>query len=778
MTESASRKPLAWPAMRASAVFIAGILLAAAFPCDPAPIAVLLGAAVLLIVPFHKREVAGDILAAAVLLLTGMFVLDARNAVERPLAIQPEWTRETIRVEGVVSGDVRERKGSVYFTLNCRSLSSERAEYRVSGLLPCVLYNRAVFLSEGSRISLRGRLRPIHHPLESRSFPKAPGGIRFTERLAVYPGAGEIGILEPGGGFFGNIRERVRSLVARYDFGGRNDLLLALTIGDMRAITPETRDTFTRSGIAHLLAVSGMNLGVLAVVVHFLLGLPGLGRNARFYATGAILLIYAGVCGFQPPIARAFLMAVLLSAALILERRNNPENALFAALILILAADPAALGGASLQLSFAAVWMLLTFHSPVMRRIPKRLTGIPLAREVLGIGVATLLASLITAPIAAAHFGLLPLASLPVNLPAVPLASLITVTGMGVIGLIALGPFFAAPAQAAAHLIGYLVLGLAWLADHAARIPFASLETGGIPPFAVAAFTMWLFIFSRRRGRPVFRKFLLYIPLVLIAVWTWSPLARAAQSKKECLATFFDVGQGDAAMVRSGGLAFLVDTGPPWGESTALEAVVIPTLKNLGVNRLEGVFLSHLDADHAAGLAPLLGRIPVERIFCRESAADSLRSRYGVPVAALSAGDSVAFPGGSVLVMAPGASAAESLTENGRSLVFAFSAGESRIIFPGDIGPEDQRAALPWAERLSASVLKVPHHGAAGLDSEFLLETHPGVAIISCGRDNRYGHPAAETVSLLERCGCRILRTDRDGTVTVDLRTSAIATER
>lgn len=764
--------------MKASAGFIAGIMFAAAFPWDPAPIAALLGTGILLLALCRKRDAAGDLLAVAVLLLAGMFVYSAQNAVRRPLAIKSEWTREMLQVEGTVYGDVQERRGSAYFTLNCISLATDSASFRITGLLPCVAYDRIVFLSEGSRISLRGRLRTIHHPIESRSFKAVPGGMRFTERLAVSPGESGIVILKQGDGFFGNIRDAVRSLVAHYDFGGRNDLLLALTIGDMRAISPETRETFTRSGIAHLLAVSGMNLGVLAVVVHFLLGLFPLGRKTRFFSAAIILFLYTGMCGFQPPITRALLMAVLFSAAILLERRKNAENILFAALIFILATNPASLGGASLQLSFAAVWMLVTFYSSSMALFPKSVMKIPTAKEILGIGVATLLASIVTAPIAAAHFGLLPLASLPVNLPAVPLASLITVAGMGAIGLIALGPFFAAPAQVASHLVGFALQALACLAEHAMRLPFASVDTGDIPVLAIAAFAAWMFIFSRRKRRPLFQKLLLYIPLVLLAVWTWSPLARAAQAKKEYSATFFDVGQGDAALVRTDGLAFLIDTGPLWGDFSAAEAVVIPSLQNMGVERLDGVFLSHMDVDHAAGLAPLLRNMAVKHIYCRESAADSLRSRYNVPVATLCAGDSVAFPGGGIIVLAPPGSSPDGPTENSRSLVFRLTIGANGILFPGDIDPEGQRASLPWGGRLSAAILKVPHHGASGLDADFLLAVRPKIAVISCGRDNRYGHPASETLSLLERAGCRVVRTDEEGTVTVDLHNLEIITER
>lgn len=778
MKDGPSRIHLAWPAMKASAAFAAGVLLGAGIPVGPAPVALTLGLSIFLLFHWRNRGASGDFLALTVLILSGMFAFCAQNSLQRSLEIPFELMRKEIRVEGMVAGDVRLRRGNTFFTLNCRSISTDSVSCRISGLLPCVLYDRTVLLSEGTRVSLGGRPGFIHHALESSSFSLVPGRTNFTTRLSVFPSDSGFMVLERGYSPFGRIRDAISSLAYRYNFGNRNDLLLAMTIGDVRTVSPDTRAAFTRSGIAHLLAVSGMNLGVLAVVVHFLLGLFSIEKKVRILSTLVILTIYAGICGFQPPITRALLMAVILSGSLVFERTKNTENALFAALLIILAADPGALCGASLQLSFAAVWILTAFQQPVMRRLEGRYLNIWPVRMSLEVAAATLLASFITAPIAAAHFGLLPLTSLPVNVPAVPLASAITVTGMAAIGLIALGPFFAVPAQVMVLFVGFMIRLLSALADYASQIPFASIDTGGIHPLYVAAFAAWLFILSRARGRPVFRKLLLYIPLIVLVMWTWNPVARAALEKDSCSAVFFDVGQGDASLVRCGCCAFLVDTGPPWGERTAAESILVPSLRNIGVERLDAVFLSHLDADHAAGLETLVRKIRIDRIFCRESVADSMRTLYGKRVTSLCGGDSVAFEGGGIKVIFPSKKYPGGLTENSRSLIFRLDAGGNGILYTGDIDSYGQRKALLLNGRLASAILKVPHHGASGLDREFLEAISPRVAVISCGLNNRYGHPSSSTLSILELCGCTILRTDSMGAVAVDLRTLEAKVER
>jgi competence protein ComEC len=216
-----------------------------------------------------------------------------------------------------------------------------------------------------------------------------------------------------------------------------------------------------------------------------------------------------------------------------------------------------------------------------------------------------------------------------------------------------------------------------------------------------------------------------------------------------------------------GNQRFLVDTGPAYGDYSAAESILLPSLRTLGATKLDGLVLSHLDVDHSGGLETIVRKETVERIFCRSSARDSLGALYGSRVIGVDAGDSVNFGGGGIVVLAPDARVGSARNENDSSLVLRFTVGGSTLLFPGDIGAEIQRDMEGWKGRLRADILKVPHHGSPGLDFGFLERVRPKISIISCGLNNRFGHPSASTIAALQRTGGRVLRTDRDGTIIV-----------
>jgi competence protein ComEC len=242
---------------------------------------------------------------------------------------------------------------------------------------------------------------------------------------------------------------------------------------------------------------------------------------------------------------------------------------------------------------------------------------------------------------------------------------------------------------------------------------------------------------------------------------------------------FFDVGQGDAALVTYGNTRhFLVDTGPQYGQNDTGTAVIVQNLKNAGITHLDGVFLSHTHADHTGGLDTVLKNIRVDHIFCRQSIADSLRVLFGNNVSGISAGDSLAFDGGGICILSPWSALQNEnfVEENNCSLLIRFHIYGLRLLFTGDIEQEIQHHLLVWETALESDVLKVPHHGATGLYGEFVRAIQPRIGIISCGSDNRYNHPSETTLATLEQSGCEVYRTDYDGTILIMLPTMDVST--
>jgi competence protein ComEC len=759
------KRPLAGSALKASAFFSLGILTAAQNSPNLIVSGIILAAAISLTLFFSKREWIGDILACFTLTAAGIFAFSAQGSVKQPILVPPHFKFNPVKVEGILYGDARIQSGNTFVILSCKKISTDSTEFRSGGLLPCVLYNRSLFLTDGARVILRGSIKSIRHPFEPLKLWHVPGKVQFTDRLTIDSSPLGVIITEKGG-YFPFLRTTLSNLMNRYDFMGQNGLLQALTIGDLRYLLPETRAEFTQTGIAHLLAVSGMNVGVLAVSLNFLLTFLSIGKSIRLLIVIFLLFLYTGICGFQPPITRAFIMAVILMGAQSFERRPDTEHTLFLAMLFILALDPGTLGGASLQLSFTAVWALITFYTPIMNWSKGKLTAGKYIKPVWGLIVATLLCTVATAPIVAAHFGSIPFLSLPVNIPAVPLASMITVLGMLTTGLIALGTLVSPIAQFFVFITGILLTSLSHLAVYASAIPLASLNVGAASPLFGIGIISFLYILSRSRGRDTFIKALLYLPLTFALLATWAPVAGAFQEKEDGTAIFFDVGQGDATLVRfPGGQNFLVDTGPYFKTYTAAESFVIPGLRNAGVKGLDGVFLTHMDSDHSGGLDAIMKNFPVKRLYCTSSVFDSLRKLYDDKTITLGAGDSLSFQGGGITILSSQFHSNVHSKENNSSLVLRFNLEKCSVLFTGDIENDMQRALLPWGAALHADVLKIPHHGAAGLDSFFVKAVNPKRVIISCGIHNRYGHPASSTLTLLNKFHCIIHRTDSDGNI-------------
>jgi competence protein ComEC len=435
---------------------------------------------------------------------------------------------------------------------------------------------------------------------------------------------------------------------------------------------------------------------------------------------------------------------------------------------LILAFDPMALYGPSFQLSFAAVWSIVTFQRPLTERAKHLLPRRGIARTVVSFVYSTLimsaLATIGTAPVVAAHFGVLPLLAVAVNLIAVPLSFVIVYGTLATLAFAMLGSFGAPVAFVLSSCTGLLLALLELLARKTAAIPFASVETGMVSPFLALTLMTWLFLLSRAKGRSAVVRSLVYLPLFVVLILVWLPIfAPDIVTERMQKVVFLDVGQGDSSIIMSSAGHYLIDTGT---KSAALNTV-IPSLQTMGVSRLDGILLSHFDADHAGGLAAILDTFPVDMIFCRVSAADSLTMVLERPVTGLSAGDSILLGREGLMILYPPAESALAFHgihgENNSSLVFRYTAGSVRYLFTGDIEPPAQRLLTDWGNFLRTDMLKTPHHGARPIFEGFIATTDPDIAVISCGQGNSFGHPAPETVQVLERSGATVFRTDRDG---------------
>ena len=560
------------------------------------------------------------------------------------------------------------------------------------------------------------------------------------------------------------LARRVRS--ALRGFPAR--LAEAMLLGRGSALTPGERAAFRRSGASHLVAVSGLHVGLLAGLVALLLaGAPAWMRSAAVALAG---WGYAALAGWSPSAVRAATLVTLVTAGSRV-RRPRPSPAWLAlALPWLVWADPALIRSVSFRLSVGAVAGILLALEIV--RPPTGLRGILAGPAAAGLG-----AQWGTLPAALAVFGTIsPLALLP-NLAAIPLAGLflpavlVTLASAGTPGVGVI-------ARDAAMALGAAIGGV--LGPASRHLPYVS---GWPPPAAWAvgfSALVPLIWFAgpgevRRRGR-----------------WRWAALLASAAAAALCLlsrppergpwAAFLDVGQGDAAVFRlAGGSVWVVDVGDDRGPGDAARNAVLPFLRHAGVRRVNGLILSHRHRDHVGALGPFLDGMRVDRIYDAgygrgggtAGRVDSVLAAHHALACLVAAGDTLYHAGTAVILAVhpprgnpvgpvPGGDL------NEVSLMVRVVDGSFSVLFAGDGGFPAETACLARGEPLSARVLKVGHHGSRWASSpEFLRAVHPGTAVISCGVGNRYGHPSEEALSRLAAARARVLRTDRDGTVLV-----------
>jgi competence protein ComEC len=586
---------------------------------------------------------------------------------------------------------------------------------------------------------------------------------RRLEPTAVRRG-GLVGLLD-------GVRERAEAALSRGTGPDASDLLRGFVLGEDDRIDPETVDQFKRSGLAHILAVSGQNVILLAVLAAALLGALGVPRRARLLWILGLIAVYIPVAGAGASIQRAGVMGAAGVVAALASRPRARWYALLLAACATLAIDPRASSDVGWQLSFAAVLGILLWS----HRIAAVLGGEPgSTRAALAEGAAmTLAATIATAPLMAHHFGAISLTSIPANLVALPAEAPVMWLGMlaaaiGQLSWIPVEPVTALGGVCA----GYIAQVAAWFGSRSAQ---AEIELGGaglagaylVLTAAVTVALRW----AGRRGRLAPRSWR-SLALAAAALGAFALAAAAAPGSDPTgpepglRVSFLDVGQGDSILLDPRrGDPLLVDAGPA-------DAAVAAELAGHGVDRLAALVETHRQADHIGGVADVLDRVRVKRLVYAERDRATLTAARGAGAAPvrIAAGDRLRSGALRLDVLWPPAerlraAAGSQLDPNLLCLVILARWHGFELLLTGDA--EAQDAAVGPGD---IDVLKVAHHGSddAGLDA-LLDRTRPGLAVISVGAGNPYGHPAASTVATLAAHDVATLRTDLDGEVTIDV---------
>lgn len=559
----------------------------------------------------------------------------------------------------------------------------------------------------------------------------------------------------------------------------RHALASGLILARKEGISRERRDDFAVAGVAHLLAISGFHVGVIAAIaVALTRSIPGVMLRAVIPLTATWL--YVALIGAPEAAVRACLLLSLAFLGRILGRKIHAVGAIAAALLAFGVIRPDSLLKPGVQLSFAGALGLAAWSKGIERalantsvfcRLPKTL------RSGLAAGIS---ATIATAPIAAWHFDRFSIVGLPVTLITSPIIA------MAIPGIIISLVVSAVSAPAGAFVAGGVDVFL-WAFDsvvaRAAALPWAAMwiprpwVLGGLMGAALGAHVIADASRFSDRARVGLRAI-----GILIGV-TAAPIVGGALRSHELELIALDVGQGDALVLRTPrGRWVLIDAGPAARGRDAGRRVIVPYLLRRGVTRLELLVLSHADLDHIGGAPAVLRTLEVGAVLDpglpvgKGIYVDLLRiaEERRVPWDAVHAGQIFEIDGVKLTVLHPSVaflSTTPQPSANDASVVLMLEYAGFRSILTGDapVEVEDLLIRAGWTQDID--VLKVAHHGSRSSTSwAFLVASRPEVALISSGAGNSFGHPHPEVMQSLTAAGVEIFRTDLQGTLRVRIR--------
>lgn len=697
-----------------------------------------------------------------------------------------KYTGHHVTITGRVDQVPEHRTGYVQYVLELHKLRAGKQEIKCESRLLVRLAGNAEY-GYGDVLRVEGVL---HRPASTGN----PGAFSYRDYL-TRRGIAAIMYVEPdrvkktSGSSLGVLQA---AYAVRDNLMGINNstlspvnasILNGMMFGARGEIPYFLQEAFSEAGLAHVLCVSGLHLGLILGGLLLLFRFLGVPAAAVPLAVTPILFFYAAMTGFGPAVLRAMIMALLLLWGRRLGRERDWPTALALAALVILLFNPLQIYEVGFQLSFAATWGIL-YLGPFWR---DKMARVPLPAWAKSILQVTLSAQLATLPILVQHFNLVSFISVLTNLVAVPVAGLVLLLGFtaGLVGLVIMPGAYLINAGTEVLLTLYK-----WLVVSAGQLPGAFTYISNWPWWGVVLWYAGLVtvVESSRRKEPLIsldRKqgiVLLLIAVSLATFFCWGKISGGNQLEMHCI----DVGQGDSILLRlPAGQNLLIDTGG-WrgdfqGGPGVGEYVVVPYLRRLGINSLDALILSHFHEDHAGGAAAVLRSLAVDRLIippgtgggnavaARESILDQAR-QMKIPIYQANAGDGLRLdPRVEITFWGPRGElySGSRSDENNNSLVMFVDYREMEILLAGDIEEEMQSWLVREGTSLPVEVLKVPHHGSSHFSRQFINELCPDIAVISVGERNSFGLPSREMLKCLDDNGTRIYRTDRHGAIII-----------
>ena len=546
-------------------------------------------------------------------------------------------------------------------------------------------------------------------------------------------------------------------------------IIKAMLMGDKEDVSEQTRYIYKQAGIAHILAISGLHISIISMSIYYLLtNLLKQSRRKSSAIAMAILPLFIVFTGFSPSSVRAAIMVMVGLMGNLFYRSGDSINNVAIAAIILLCIQPLYLWDIGFQLSFVTVMGIIIGMGWLEQwnKIPRYVANS------LGVSFFALVSSF---PVTAYHFHSFSMIGMVTNLIVVPLMEVLLVMGIltGVVGLFSIS---------AASFLGGIVYYILQLYEvvciTAAKMPWASVAIGKFSVFsAILCYVIFFWIYCMPQKANWEKYIFGGLLLLLFIFFTGNRMFFHHNT-----IAFLDVGQGDSTVITSyDGQAFVIDGGgqyqKPFGSNTG-NKIVTPYLEYQGVKEIDGLFLTHMDKDHGYGVLELMAYMPVKKVFISDYSFEKSDFYYSflnianerkIPVFLLKAGDKVRLTENMEMsCLYPMKEAPMGDDDNHGSMVLRLDMEELSVLFMGDAGYEDEEVMLENKALLDCTILKAGHHGSKySTSTEFLKEASPKIAIISCGKNNVYGHPHEETLKRLEDAKVDYIQTKESGTISI-----------
>ena len=687
-----------------------------------------------------------------------------------------KYLNKGIVVSGtIVPGTVKELEdGAISLRMDCELIKQEDKTFSTNGILRLAIakvpMNSKIRTLGYGRLNVQGEIKPI------RGF--ANPGVFDTELAAKVQGiegrmsvkaeqVRYINIPKPWYSYLADVGSAMRTQLNRVMPAKDAAILAGMTLGGYDGIDEDTVRNFSTTGIVHILSVSGSHVALLIGFVLSLTRTLHVRKKFALLIAAVTVIGYCLICGFSPPVMRSALMGMAMLIGLVLQRNEDSGAVLAFVAISMLCYRPMWVFDIGFQLSFASTAGLIYLFPAIKALLASYLPKY--AADALAVTIAAQLAVL---PLLVHYFHQLSISSLAANLIVVPVVEFIVLLTMAGLFLC----FIVQPLGIILLMLASLLLGPALIVTNSiANWPFASIIIARTP--FVTALIYYLLLVCLFRFWPLTsltdyeRKIVIALTCLAILL----PGLTMHFARQPFTVYFIDVGQGDAALIiTEDKKTILVDTGGLRGNYDTGERIILPFLRYLGINRLDVLALSHGHHDHAGGAAAVARSMPIDCILLpREEPSQDVAALLNFvknksQIKQLATGQQYNLGNCKIeIIEAPLASSLEEKhNENESSAIMKITDKDKSVVFTGDANEEEEIAAA--AAYIKADVLKVSHHGSKTSSSyEFLQAVHPGVAVISVGADNKFGHPAPGTLEKLQAIGAKVLRTDQAGNIKV-----------